>query len=174
VSAEPPTPRWQPDPERDERIRADRAAVARRARERTVRDELRRDLARVSTETDAGARGRALRSVLDRLFTLDGLRLHEPFQVVDDRVEGSIELDGTPYLVELHWVDDVIGRSELARHLERLATRSEPQAIFISLRFSPLAVVRSRESPTMLSEVDEILLVLERHGNVAAYFREKR
>jgi hypothetical protein len=174
VSADPPTPRWQPDPERDARIRADRAAVAQRARERVVRDELRRDLMRVSAETDPGARGRALRSILDRLFVLDGLRLLEPFQVVDGRIEGSIELDREAHRVELHWVDDEIGRSELGRHLDRLSAGGQPRAIFISSRFSPLAVSRSRDSPTILCEVDELVLLLERHGDVAAYFRGKR
>jgi hypothetical protein len=81
--------------------------------------------------TDAQKRGKALESILNRLFANYGIAVREAFTVagpdgegVVEQIDGAVELDGHLYLVEMKWWDKPLGRAEVSPHLVRVFSRA--------------------------------------------------
>ncbi|MGH3005666.1 MAG: restriction endonuclease [Gaiellaceae bacterium] len=173
------------DRERDERVRASREAAERRERERAAREQVKRDLFVLFGEPNPYIRAKRLENVLNRLFAFDGLGICEAFHVVGDesegiveQIDGAIELDGAIYLVEMKWLEEPVGTSEISPHLVRLFSRSEARGIFISQsRFTDPAIAQSKQAlaqkVSVLCELEEIVHLLDREADIAGYFREK-
>ena len=53
--------------------------------------------------TDRQAAGRALQTILNKLFALSNLAPRQPFRVVGEEIDGSFELDYETYLLEAKW-----------------------------------------------------------------------
>lgn len=173
------------DRERNAHIQVKRAAAARRERDRAVRESVRRDLFALFSESDARLRGKRLEGVLNRLFALDGLSVREAFHLVGDaregiveQIDGAIALDGEIYFVEMKWLTEPVGVQEMALHLVRLFSRAEARGLFISQsRFTDPAITQGKQAlaqrVSVLCELEEIVRVLEREADLAAYVREK-
>jgi hypothetical protein len=173
------------DREHEARVRAGREAVARRESEQAARERVRKELFALWSEPNPHVRGKALEGVLNHLFALDGLSIREAFHIVGDegegiveQVDGAIELDGEIYLVEMKWLEEPVGVQQISPHLVRLFSRSEARGIFIShSRFTEPAVAQSKQAlvqkVSVLCELEELVHVLERSADLAAYFREK-
>lgn len=174
------------DRERAERIRVKEAELEQQRARREQLSSVRDDLARLFTEPDPWKRGKQLESVLNRLFALDGLSVRESFHIVGDGGEGIVEqidgvvaIDGEVYLVEMKWLSEAVGVSEVSQHLVRLMSRSEARGIFISAsEFSAPAIAQSKEflahKVSVLCELEELVRLLEAADtSVRDYFREK-
>lgn len=88
------------------------------------------------------------------------------------------EIDGVLYLVQMKWWDKAIGRPEIAPHLVSVFNRGDVGGIFISYSgFSPAAIEDAKAGLTqkvfVLAELQEIVQVLDREGELKAFFKEK-
>lgn len=146
---------------------------------------LRAALYKLFTENNAWKRGKLLESALNNLFGFAGILVREAFTVKGDegqgiveQIDGAVEIDGVLYLVEMKWWDKPIGRAELAPHMVSVYGRGDVGGIFISYSgFSEAAVVDAKAGLTqkifVLTELQEIIQVIDREGDLKAFFKEK-
>lgn len=173
------------DREREEHLRVKRQDLKRRERERAKRAKVRDDLFALFSEQDPWKRGKQLEGVLNRLFALDGISIREAFHLngnegegIVEQIDGVINLDGEVYLIEMKWLSDPVGTSEIAPHFVRVFSRNAARGIFISASgFSEPAIRQSTDAlakmVSVLCELDELVRLVDRDLNVRDYFREK-
>ncbi len=101
--------------------------------------EVKRDLFSLFGEANPQKRGKALESVLNRLFKVGGVLVRDAFTLsgsqgegIIEQVDGVVEIDRQIYLVEMKWWNHPIGKAEVAQHLVRVYHRAETHGIFIS------------------------------------------
>jgi len=136
-------------------------------------------------ETNPQKRGKALEGALNNLFKSYGILVKDSFtytgtngEGIIEQVDGSVEIDGHVYLVEMKWWDRPIGRPEVSTHLVRLFSRADARGIFISnSEFTGPAIETVREAINLkicvLCEMKEIVMALETDTDLAELFRCK-
>jgi restriction system protein len=173
------------DRERETHLAAKRKEQEERERQRQERATVKADLFALFGEKDPWKRGKQLESVLNRLFALDGMSIREAFHLngdesegVIEQIDGVIDLDGQLYLVEMKWLADKVGPEPIGYHHSRVFLRHAANGVFISASgFTEPAVAHAKLALTrmvsVLCELEEIVLLLERDVDVRRYFREK-
>jgi hypothetical protein len=137
-------------------------------------------------ETNPWRRGKALESVLNRLFKAYGIGLRDAFTIrgtqaegVVEQVDGVIELVNIPYVVEIKWHTEAIGAEHLAQHLVRVFRRMSKRGIFFSASgFTAPAVTACRDwkahgGMCVLAELEELVYVLDNDIDLATYLNAK-
>lgn len=175
--------------------KADAAAIERRAEAQTKIKEtqakrealasVKKDLFDLFSESDPWKRGKALESVLNRLFKVSGILIEEAFTVRGDEGEGIVEqidgvirLDG-PCLVEVKWLAGRVGVADSSQHLVRVFNRPQVRGLLISANgFSDGVEGQHRDALVQgrvvaLCELKELVHILDREGDVEAYLRAK-
>lgn len=171
--------------ERKQHQAAYTASVQAKQKQAEEQTALREALYKLFTETNAWKRGKLLESALNNLFAFAGVLVRESFTIKGDegqgiveQIDGAVEIDGVLYLVEMKWWDKPIGRQELAPHLVSVYGRGNVGGIFISyLGFSDAAIEDAKTGLTqktfVLAELQEIVHVVDRDGDLKALFKEK-
>lgn len=130
-------------------------------------------------------RGKLLESVLNDFFRTYGILVREDLRrkapdsaVVVEQLDGVIEIDGAVYIVEMKWLNSPVGTSEFFPHLSRLFLRSEARGIFISTSGFTEAVVKEcttalAQKTMILCSLQEIVLLLQRQGDLTAFLKKK-
>ena len=82
------------------------------------------------------------------------------------QIDGLIEFKGQLYLVEMKWLKDPVGRSEMATHLVNIYGRGDVRGLFISAsEYTPAAIEDSRaalaQKVCVLADLQEIVALLE-------------
>jgi restriction system protein len=145
---------------------------------------LKTKLYRLFAEADPHKRGKQLEAALNDLFAFAGFLIREAFTIKKDgdgiieQIDGVVEIDGSVYLVEMKWWDKPIGRQEIAPHLVSVYGRGDVGGIFISYSgYTPAAVEDAKtglsQKVFVLTELQEIVEVLERDGDLKSVFKEK-
>jgi restriction system protein len=137
-------------------------------------------------ETDPHKRGKQLEAVLNRLFDFAGCLVREAFTIKGDegqgiveQIDGAVEIDSVLFLVEMKWWNAPIGRGDLAPHMVGVYGRPpNVGGMFISYSgFSAAAIEDAKSGLTqkifVLMELQEIIQVIEREGDLKGLFREK-
>jgi restriction system protein len=142
-------------------------------------------LYKLFSESDPHKRGKRLEGVLNDLFAFAGILVREAFvlkgqegQGIVEQIDGVVQIDGMTYFVEMKWWDKPIGRQEIAPHLVSVYGRGDVGGIFISyLGFSPAAIEDAKtglaQKVFVLTELQEIIQVVERESDLKAFFIEK-
>lgn len=130
-------------------------------------------------------RGKLLEGVLNDLFRIYGILVHEDFRrrdpdtsVVVEQIDGVIELNGKIYLVEMKWLNTPVGIGEFAPHLVRLFSRADAQGIFIATNgYTSSVVSESRnalnQKTLFLCSLREFVMLLQRQDDLVELFRKK-
>ncbi|MGW6022733.1 restriction endonuclease [Streptomyces sp. NPDC055099] len=159
-----------------------KAAQAEKRRQRVKA--LREELNAVIRMGDPQRRGTALESLLNRIFAAEGLSVREAFALRDEggqvteQIDGVVELDGAPYLVEVKYWADVLGKGPVAEHLVRVYGRAEVRGLMISASgFTQPAVDECRrvlaQRVVVLGELRELVMALEQERPLDEWLREK-
>ncbi|HUZ54042.1 MAG TPA: restriction endonuclease [Streptosporangiaceae bacterium] len=170
--------------ERLERLKEKQQAATAVQGRREQHETIRRRLASLRSMTNPQQRGKAFEGVLNDLFAIDGLSVRDAFTIngedghVVEQIDGLIELDGQPYLVEAKWLKDPVDISDVSRHLVRVFNRTGVYGLMISASgYTDPAVEECRRSLTrlvmILAETNELLLLLERSGDLSAWLKAK-
>jgi restriction system protein len=170
--------------ERRERLAPDREARAKAAQRRTRREDIRRSLARLRTGDDPHRRGHELEKLINELFSNEGILIRESFNLYTDegapaeQIDGVIDIDGKPYLVEVKWWADPLDVNAVSRHLSRVFVRGGVGGFMISgsgYTSAGISVCEAALSQKVfvLADLRELELVLERGADVAKWFRDK-
>lgn len=169
--------------QRAEARRVHTDAIAQRQRELSS---IHRDLCTLFDDRNAQHRGRALESVLNRLFAAYGLLVRDAFTVkstttrgIIEQIDGAIELDHHLYLVEMKWWKTPLGMEELAPHLMRLTAHAETRGIFIAYPSYTAAAIQAAEDMLVrgavvaLTDLNEFVRILETGADLVAFLRAK-
>lgn len=146
---------------------------------------IRNDLCSLFSALNPQKRGIALEDVINRLFEASGILLRESFrrigeegQGIIEQIDGVVDLDGEIYLVEIKWLKDKAGLGDVSQHLVRVFTRGSSRGIFISAtEFTEAALQTCKDALSQavifLCLVQEIVMLLERFGDMKEFFRQK-
>ena len=166
---------------REERQRAAAKVAERRAKIDAVKTEL----WGLFALTNPQARGKRLEAVLNSLFAAYGILLREAFSLkgnggegVVEQIDGVIDVDGIPYLVEMKWLASNIGVPEVSQHLVRLFSREGARGLFIGYPgFSDAAITTCRDAlgklVITLATLEEIVNLLDHNGDLVEFLRTK-
>lgn len=159
--------------------------LAQQQRQKSI-EQLKQEFFALFGESDTQRRGKALESVLNKLFDSYGILVREAFTLTGDlsegiveQIDGVIELDNHLYFVEMKWWKQAIGRAEVSEHLVRIYHRAESRAVIISASgFSAPAITTCKDSLTQgkvvtLCTLEEIVMLLERQADLGAFLRAK-
>jgi restriction system protein len=164
---------------------AEAAAKAERIQQRQAeRRSLHQQLAGLASWTNPQARGKALEGILNCVFALDGMLVRESFAInaedggTGEQIDGMVALDGHDYMVEMKWWQPPIEINAVSRHLVRLYGRAEMRGLMISASgYTPPAIEECKRALTnrviVLSDLHEVMLVLDRDGDLADWLRRK-
>lgn len=177
--------RQEREDERSKRI-AEKEQEAKAAQEKQKKLEaIKGDLCALFASTDPRERGLALEEVVNRLFDTSGMLVRESFrrtgeqgQGIIEQIDGVIDLDGEIYLVEMKWLKDKAGVSDVSQHLVRIFTRGSSRGVFISAtEYTDPALQICKEAlakaVVILCSVQEIVMLLERSGDLKELLRRK-
>jgi restriction system protein len=171
--------------ERKEHQAAHTACLQAKQKEAEKRAAIKDALYRLFGESNPWKRGKQLEAALNNLFAFAGFLVREAFTIKGDeaqgiveQIDGAVEFDGVLYIVEMKWWDKPIGRQEIAPHLVSVYSRGDVGGIFISyLGFSPAAIDDAKtglaQKVFVLAELQEIIRVIDREGDLKAFFKEK-
>lgn len=171
--------------ERKQHQEAHAESVKAKQKEAEERAAIKDSLYKLFAETDPLKRGKRLEGILNSLFSFAGFLVREAFTVKGDegqgiieQIDGAVEIDGMLYLVEMKWRNKPIGRQEIAPHLVSVYGRGYVGGIYISYSgFSPAAIEDAKialsQKVLVLTELQEIILVIEREANLTTFFKEK-
>jgi restriction system protein len=171
--------------ERKQRQAVYTASVQAKQKETEEGAAIRDSLYKLFGETDPYKRGKRLESVLNSLFSFVGFLIREAFtlkgdegQGIIEQVDGTVEIDGVLYLVEMKWWDKPIGRQEIAPHFVSVYGRGDVGGIFISYSgFTPAAIEDAKtglaQKVFVLTELQEIVQIIDREADLRTFFKEK-
>jgi restriction system protein len=142
------------------------------------------ELCGLFAEPDPLKRGKALETVLNRLFAINGILVREAFvlrvdgQGIVEQIDGVIELEGELYLVEVKWWHVALGPGDVAQHLVRVFNRGHARGIFISASdYTPAAIISCKESLTravfVLCALEEFVHLLEGDKDLRDFLKQK-
>ena len=143
------------------------------------------DLTALFGMADPHTRGKALESVLNRLFAMQGLLIREAFAIqapdgegVLCQIDGVVEFDGHAYLVEMKWHKDPLGVADVAQPLVRVFNRGDVRGLIISASgFTAPAIAQCRDALSqkvvVLCKLSEIVGLLEVEADVFQFLRTK-
>jgi hypothetical protein len=141
----------------------------------------------VFREHDPQKRGKALEGAVNKLFDAAEILVCDAFTLVGrsgqgviEQIDGLIELEGHIYLVELKWWNKPLGPGEIGQHQVRIFSRGGGcRGLIISYSgFTDAAVETCRNSMSagalvILSELQEIIQLLERDGDIKKWLKAK-
>lgn len=160
------------------------ASLESKQKEAQERAAIKSSIYKLFGEMDRHKRGKQLEAILNRLFLFGGFLVREAFTLrgqegegIIEQIDGVVEIDGVLYLVEMKWWDKAIGRQEIAPHFVSVYGRGDVGGIFISYSgFSTAAIEDARtglaQKVFVLCELQEIVQVFDREGDLRAFFKE--
>ena len=97
---------------------------------------------------------------------------------VIEQIDGVVELDGHIYLVEMKWLKELVGVSEVSQHLVRVFNRSASRGIFISYSdYTTPAIATCKESLSkavvVLCTLQEFVTLLESDMGLEDFLKAK-
>lgn len=164
-------------------VQTERAATHARKKEiGELRDQL---FSLFALDDKPQARGKQLEIVLNGLFRVYGVLVHEDFKRRDpdsntvlEQIDGVIVLDGIIHLVEMKWLKDPVGIADFSPHLVRLFGRASASGIFISNSEFTEPVLKEcanalNQRTMFLCSLQEIVMLLQNEGDLLTLLRKK-
>ena len=171
--------------EQKQRFVEQQAKIEKTQRQRTKLDAVKKDLSALFSESNSQKRGKALESILNRLFEASGILVREAFTLrgsrgegIVEQIDGVVEIGDAPYLVEMKWWHEPLGVGEVSQHLVRIYHRGQARGIIISESgFTEPAITTCKEALSrivvVLCKLEEIVILLEQEKDLRAFFKAK-
>jgi restriction system protein len=175
--------------EKEEQERKHREAEAEKSRKererRAVLTKIGTDLSRLFGIANPQQRGKALESVLNRMFSAAGISITDAFTIrgsngegIVEQIDGAIAIEGNTYIVEMKWTTDPLGPDELSQHLVKMFLRGGSRAIFISTAgYTQPAITMCRgalrSSVVILCKLEEFVILLDKEIELTSFLKQK-
>ncbi|EPH2244921.1 restriction endonuclease, partial [Acinetobacter baumannii] len=169
--------------ERQSRQQVERIAVAKRREDINAISQ--RLAALFGMDDKPQERGKLLEGILNDLFRIYGILVHEDFRrrdpdtsVIVEQIDGVIELSGKIHLVEMKWLNTPVGIGEFSPHLVRLFGRADAQGIFIATNGYASSVISEcrnalNQKTLFLCSLREFVMLLQRQDDLVELLRKK-
>jgi hypothetical protein len=171
--------------ERQERVERERAGKRALQERNKILEGLYREMAALFGMNNPQERGKALERILNDLFATYGIGVRKAFTLkgeagegVVEQIDGVVEIDSHFYFVEMKWLSQPVGIPEVSQHLVRIFYREEARAIIISASdFTAPSISLCKDGLSqkiiVMCNLREIVLLLERKGDLKEFFRKK-
>jgi hypothetical protein len=174
------------DRERADVVARNRADLEGRAKKHAVIESLNKRLCSLfSMDNRPQERGKLLEGILNELFRINGILVHEDFRRKDpdnalvlEQIDGVIILNGEIHLVEMKWLKESVGVAEIGPHLVRLFSRANASGVFISnSEYTQPALQQCKDAlaqkTIFLCSLREIVFLLQNNGNLQTMLKKK-
>ena len=152
-----------------------------RARRGEEREALRRRLVALMTSSEPRQDGGSLAGALTDLFAIEGIRVTDGFAASDitqNQMEALADADGQLFLVAIGWQEEPLDVSDVSGHLVRVYGHQDLNGLMISVGgYTQHALAECRRAlvnrVVILAEIQELLFLLERDGDVRTWLAAK-
>ncbi|MDD1762053.1 MAG: restriction endonuclease [Methanothrix sp.] len=171
--------------EQKQRLVEQQAKIEKEQRRKTKLAAVKSDLYALFNEGNCQKRGKALESILNRLFEANGILIREAFTIngsqregIVEQIDGAVEIKGAIYLVEMKWWHEPLGPLEVSQHLVRIHSRGQARGIIISesgYTGPAITICKDalRDTVIVLCKLKEIVMLLEHEKDLKAFFDAK-
>jgi hypothetical protein len=130
-----------------------------------VLSQLKDEFGYLALEKDRAKAGLAFEKFLNRLFELFQLKPRQPFRVVGEQIDGSIDLDNQIYLLELKWENHPLPEADLLVFRGKIEGKSTfTRGIFIALNGvtsqAKDAVTRGKAPSFFVMDGHDLMMIL--------------
>lgn len=163
-----------------ERVRAEeRLKASSRSQRSEELESLKQDFFALHVEANRNKAGLALEQVLNKLFSLHGLKPRKPFRVVGEQIDGSFELDHEIYLVEAKWTADPSPEADLLVFRGKIEGKSLfTRGLFISIngisKDATTAISVGKQPIFFVIDGYDLTMLLEDNMNLIEFLRMRQ
>jgi restriction endonuclease len=130
-------------------------------------------------ETNRSKAGKALETILNRLFALHGLAPREPFRVVGEEIDGSFDLDHETYLLEAKWEKNPLPEADLLVFRGKIEGKSAyTRGLFVAIEGisdqAKVAVSHGKQPTFFIVDGYDILMILSEAISLIDFLRKRR
>lgn len=127
--------------------------------------QLKDEFGNLAMEKDRAKAGLAFEKFLNRLFEIFQLKPRQPFRVVGEQIDGSIDLDNEIYLLELKWENHSLPEADLLVFRGKIEGKSTfTRGIFIALNgIAPQArdaITRGKAPSFFVMDGHDLMMIL--------------
>jgi hypothetical protein len=116
---------------------------------------------------------------MNKLFALHDLAPREPFRVVGEQIDGSVELEYEIYLLEAKWQQDPSPAADLYVFREKVGGKSQfTRGVFLSIngvsRDAQDAITRGKQPNFFVIDGYDIMMLLEDNMDLRTFLRRRQ
>jgi len=132
----------------------------------------------LAQEANRQKAGLELERILTKIFDIYGLSPREPFRVVGEQIDGSIEFKNEIYLVEAKWTESSINEGELLKFRGKIEGKSLfTRGIFISIngftKESLYQIKQGKQPSFFLMDGYDLSIILEAQCSLPDLLKHK-
>ena len=166
-----------------ERIEQERTAETFREGQKNQRsvdlEALKREFLGLHESQDRQQAGLQLEKVMNKLFALHDLAPREPFRVIGEQIDGSLELDYEIYLLEAKWQQNPSPAADLYVFREKVSGKSQfTRGVFLSIngvsRDAQDAITRGKQPNFFVIDGYDIMMLLEDNMDLRTFLRRRQ
>jgi hypothetical protein len=179
--------RQERDRQQNERIQKEHAKREAEVGRRAEWDRIKREFMACFGISDRSFRGRTFENVMNKLFLHANLAANPPFTIYGEsgkaleQIDGSIELDGYVYVIEIKWWEGSVEQKELSAFAGKVFMRSGSQVRGLFISASPytagaIAVAKeayAKDRPILLLTLREFFDVINDDGDISELLRRR-
>ncbi len=140
--------------------------------------QLKEEFGYLAVEKDRAKAGLALEKLLNRLFELCDLKPRQPFRVVGEQIDGSFELEGQIYLLELKWEQNPLPEADLLVFRGKIEGKSTfTRGVFIALNGvsdqARDAITRGKAPSFFVMDGYDLMMVLSEAVSLTHFLRQR-
>jgi hypothetical protein len=122
--------------------------------------------------------GLALERLLNELFEIFQLRPRQPFRIVGEQIDGSFELEGQIYLLELKWERDPLPEADLLVSRGKIEGKSTfTRGVFIALNGiseqARDAITRGKAPSFFVMNGHDLMMILSEAISLTDFLRKR-
>jgi len=140
--------------------------------------QLRDEFGSLVMERDRNKAGLAFEKFLNRLFGLFELCPRQPFRVVGEQIDGSFDLDGHIYLLELKWESNALPEADLLVFRGKIEGKSTfTRGVFIALNGISAqardAITRGKAPSFFVIDGHDLMMILSEAISLPDFLRRR-
>ncbi len=140
--------------------------------------QLREEFVCLAAETDRNKAGLSLEKLLNRLFQVFHLQPRQPFRIIGEQIDGSFEMDGDIYLLELKWEKHPLPEADLLVFRGKIEGKSTfTRGVFIALNGISAqardAITRGKAPSFFVMDGHDLMMILSEAINLPDFLRRR-
>jgi hypothetical protein len=140
--------------------------------------ELKEEFVTLAAQLDRNEAGLRLEKFLNRLFETFQLRPRQPFRVVGEQIDGSFEMDGQIYLLELKWEKRALPEADLLIFRGKIEGKSTfTRGVFVAINGISAeardAITRGKAPSFFVMNGHDLMMILNEAMSLPDFLRRR-